>query len=73
MIIADTARTDFELLSGSGGAVWRALREPLTFRELVDDLAQEHGLEPHAIEDDIRQLVGTLSVRGLVEEDLDDA
>jgi Coenzyme PQQ synthesis protein D (PqqD) len=73
VIIADPARTDFELLSGSGGTVWRALSEPRTLRELVDDLAEEHGVEPLTIEDDIHQLVGRLSARGLVEEDLGDA
>lgn len=68
VILADRRRSDFELLSGSGGAVWRALDEPRTLEDLLDALAEEHGVEPAAIEDDVRQLVGTLTARGFVEE-----
>jgi len=68
VILAEPGRTDFELLSGSGGAVWRALDGPRTLAELVDALAVEHGVEAASIEGDVRQLVGTLSARGLVEE-----
>ena len=68
VIIAEPGRTDFELLSGSGGAVWRALDGPRTFPELVDALAAEHGVEADSIEGDVRHLVGTLTARGLVEE-----
>ena len=68
MILAVPGRTDFELLSGSGGAVWRALGEPRTFPELVEALAAEHGVEPSSIQDDVRQLLGALSARGVVEE-----
>lgn len=69
VILAEPGRTDFELLSGSGGAVWRALDGPRTFPELIETLAAEHGVEAEAIEGDVRQLVGTLTARGLVEED----
>ncbi len=68
MLVADPARTDFELLSGSGGAVWRALGVPMTLPELLDALAEEHGVEPEAIRDDVVQLVGVLTARGLIEE-----
>ena len=69
VILAEPGRTDFELLSGSGGAVWRALDDPLTLPELIEALATEHGVEAGAIDGDVRQLVGTLSARGLVEEE----
>jgi len=68
VILAEPGRTDFELLSGSGGAVWRALDGPRTLPELVDALAAKHGVEAGSIERDVRQLVGTLTARGLVEE-----
>jgi hypothetical protein len=73
VILADRRRSDFELLSGSGGAVWRALSEPRTLEDLVETLAAEHGVEPASIEGDVRQLVGTLSARGFVEEATGDA
>lgn len=69
VILAEPGRTDFELLSGSGGAVWRALDGPRSVPELIDALAAEHGVEAASIEDDVRQLVSTLSARGLVDED----
>ena len=68
VILAEPGRTDFELLSGSGGAVWRALDGPRSLDELVEALASEHGVEADSIEGDVRQLVGTLSARGLLEE-----
>jgi hypothetical protein len=68
VILAEPGRTDFELLSGSGGAVWRALDDPRTLGELIEALAAEHGVEADAIKDDVRQLVHTLSARGLVLE-----
>ena len=73
VILAEPGRTDFELLSGSGGAVWRALDGPRTLPELIEALAAEHGVEAGSIESDVQQLVGTLSARGLVEEEPIDA
>ena len=67
VILADRERTDFELLSGSGGAVWRALVEPRTFDDLVGSLAEGFEVDRGAIEDDVRRLVDNLSARGLVE------
>jgi hypothetical protein len=69
VIVTVPGRSDFELLSGSGGAVWRALGESLTMSDLVAVLAAEHGIDGATIEGDVRQLIGTLSVRGLVEEE----
>ena len=68
VVVAVPSRTDFELLSGSGGAIWRALDEPRTLSRLVDALAEEHGVEGGAIVDDVRHLTSTLAARGLLEQ-----
>lgn len=67
VILAPRGRTDFELLSGSGGAVWRALAEPRTFDDLVVSLAERFEVDRSTIEDDVRRLVDNLSARGLVD------
>lgn len=67
VILATRWRTDFELLSESGGAVWRALIEPRTFDDLVGSLAEGFKVDRGTIEVDVRRLVDSLSARGLVE------
>ncbi len=69
VVVTVPGRSDFELLSGSGGAVWRALGEPRTMSDLVAELAREYGVDAGTIEGDVHQLIGTLSRRGLLDEE----
>lgn len=69
VILAARWRTDFDLLSGSGGAVWRALVEPRTVDDLVEALADGFEVDRRTIEDDVRRIVDSLSARGFVVAD----
>ena len=58
---------EVDLLSASGGAIWRGLSEPRTLAELAAAVADEYDLRPADVRSDVRGFVDLLVKRGLVE------
>ena len=58
---------EVDLLSASGGAIWRGLAEPRTLAELTAAVANEYALRPTDVRGDVRGFVDLLVMRGLVE------
>jgi hypothetical protein len=59
--------TGFDRLSGSAVAIWSALSDEPTLAELIDVLAESHGVPPDSIEDQVRAFVIELEERGWIE------
>jgi len=58
---------EVDLLSTSGGVIWRVLAEPRTLSELTDQIAGEFELRPKDVRGDVRGFVDLLVKRGLVQ------
>jgi hypothetical protein len=54
-------------LTGVAALVWRALEQPVSARELIDDLAAVLDVDAATIESDLRALLGERVVAGLAE------
>jgi hypothetical protein len=71
-LLAPPGREDFDLLSGSGGHVWRLLEAPMTIRDLVEALSGAYKAPPEGIAEELEPFVRGLVDRGvLVETDAD--
>ena len=53
-------------LSGTGVALWAALDQPRTVRELAARLAAEFGADPDVVESDIEPVVANLAAIGVL-------
>ncbi len=59
-------RPDFDVLTGSATAIWRALEDGPTLEELVGAMARTHDAQPPAIEAEVGRFVDELRARGWV-------
>ena len=59
-------RPDFDVLTGSATAIWRALEDGPTLEELVGAMARTHDTRPPAIEAEVGRFVDELRARGWV-------
>ena len=50
-----------------GGRIWNLLSSPVTMRTICDAVVAEYDVEPADCERDVRELIGVLASRGLVE------
>lgn len=63
-------QADFQkvhMLNETGAAVWEALEAPRDLDELVDELAERFAADRAVVDADVRELLGDLQERGLVE------
>lgn len=63
-------QADFQkvhMLNETGAAVWEALATPRDLDELIDELAERFGADRAVVAADVRELLGDLRARGLVE------
>jgi hypothetical protein len=58
---------EVDLLSTSGGVIWKVLAEPRTLSELTARIADEFELRPAHVRGDVRGFVDLLVKRGLVQ------
>lgn len=74
VMLASVDREGFDLLSGTGDAVWRLLETPQTLDGLTESLSRAYGADPTVIAGDVARLLDELVARGFVEEvsDADD-
>lgn len=57
---------DVVVLSGAGGAIWRAFTEPRTVDDVIDELMSTFDAPAPVITRDVRSTVDDLASRGLL-------
>ena len=68
VILATPHREDFDSLSSTASAAWELLDSPKGLDQLVNELALEYQMQPHAIVSDVAALLLDLLRRGWIEE-----
>jgi hypothetical protein len=68
IILATPDREDFDSLSSTASAAWELLDTPKGLDELVNEMASEYRMQPHAIVSDVAALLLDLLRRGWIEE-----
>lgn len=66
-VVLDTAAGEYYGFNEVGSFIWRLLQEPMTFAELIDALLDEYGVDRDRCEAEVRDLLGRMMEKNLLE------
>lgn len=66
-VVLDTAAGEYYGFNEVGSFIWTLLQEPMTFAELIDALLDEYGVDRDRCEAEVRDLLGQMMEKNLLE------